>query len=192
MSSNAPFEPSREGAAPAAPPDGQQSPPAPQPPFEQTPPHPTQPYQAGSPPQPPYGQPPYGQVPGPPQAPIYAGYAGPVGVLSPQEERTWGMIAHLAPFAGGLIGLPFVGALVVFLMYKDRSPFVRRHALESLNFQITLLIGYLISFVLMLVLVGFVLLGILAIASIVLQIMAAVAANRGDEYRYPFTLRLIS
>ena len=187
MSSDA-FEPPREDATPANPPYGQQPPPAAQPPFEQTPPpYANQPYQAGSP-----QQPPYGQVPGPPQAPMYAGYAGPVGVLSPQEERTWGMIAHLAPFAGGLIGLPFVGALVVFLMYKDRSPFVRRHALESLNFQITLRIGYIISAVLILVLVGFVLLGILAIASIVLQIMAAVAANRGDEYRYPFTLRLVS
>ncbi len=185
MSSDAPFEPPREDATPAAPPYGQQQPPAPQPPFQQTPqPYATQSYPAGSTPPPPYGQ-----MPAPPQAGMYAGTLGP---MAPQEERTWGMIAHLAPFAGGLIGLPFVGALVVFLMYKDRSPFVRRHALESLNFQITLLIGYIISAVLIIVLVGFVLLGILAIASIVLQIMAAVAANRGDEYRYPFTLRLVS
>jgi hypothetical protein len=101
------------------------------------------------------------------------------------------MLAHLAPFAGALVGLPFLGPLVVFLTYKDRSAFVRRHAVESLNFQLSLLIGYLISALLMLVLIGFFTAAIIAVASIVLQILGAVAANRGEEYRYPLTIRFV-
>ncbi len=185
MSSDAPFEPPREDATPAAPPYGQQQPPAPQPPFQQTPPpYATQSYPAGSTPPPPYGQ-----MPAPPQAGMYAGTLGP---MAPQEERTWGMIAHLAPFAGGLIGLPFVGALVVFLMYKDRSPFVRRHALESLNFQITLLIGWVVAGLLSLVLIGLLMFPVLFVAEIVFAIMAAAASSRGEAYRYPLTLRLVT
>ncbi|MEP6649350.1 MAG: DUF4870 domain-containing protein [Lapillicoccus sp.] len=112
--------------------------------------------------------------------------------MSASDERMWGMFAHLAPFVGALVGLPFLGPLVVFLIYKDRSPFVRRNALESLNFQLTLLIGYIISAVLAFVLIGFFTAAIIAIASIVLQILAAVAANRGEEYRYPLTIRFIN
>ena len=111
--------------------------------------------------------------------------------MSASDERTWGMVAHLAPFAGALVGLPFLGPLVVFLIYKDRSTFVRQNAAESLNFQLTLLIGYLISAVLVLVIVGFFTAAIIAIASIVLQILAAVAANRGEVYRYPLTIRFV-
>src|SRR5436190_23704205 len=53
---------------------------------------------------------------GPSPAPTYAGQ---VAAMSASDERTWGMLAHLAPFAGALVGLPFLGPLVVFLIYKD-------------------------------------------------------------------------
>jgi uncharacterized Tic20 family protein len=111
--------------------------------------------------------------------------------MSASDERMWGMFAHLAPFVTALVGLPFLGPLVIFLIYKDRSAFVRGHSLESLNFQLTLLIGYIISAVLFFVIVGFFTAAIIAIASIVLQILAAVAANRGEEYRYPLTIRFV-
>jgi uncharacterized Tic20 family protein len=111
--------------------------------------------------------------------------------MSQSDERTWGMLAHLAPFAGALVGLPFLGPLVVFLVYKDRSAFVRGQALESLNFQLTLLIGYIISAVLFLVVIGIFTAIAIGIASIVLQIVAAVAASRGEAYRYPLTIRFV-
>jgi uncharacterized Tic20 family protein len=60
------------------------------------------------------------------------------------------------------------------------------------NFQITVCLALIVSFVLMLVLIGFVLLPIVAIAALVLTIIGAVKANDGIAYRYPFTLRLIN
>lgn len=112
--------------------------------------------------------------------------------MSPSDERMWAMFAHLSPFAAALIGLPFLGPLVIYLIYKDRSAYVRSQSAESLNFQLTLLIGYLVSFVLILVFIGFVLLFVIAVASIVLQILGALAANRGEDFRYPMTIRFVS
>ncbi|HET8599578.1 MAG TPA: DUF4870 domain-containing protein [Segeticoccus sp.] len=133
---------------------------------------------------------PEGPYPGQPYPPPPPG-AGYVTPMSPQDQRTWGMIAHLAPFVGSLVGLPFLGSLVVYLIYKDRGAFVRMHSAESLNFQLTLLIGYAIAAILIVVLIGIVLLPLLWIGSIVLQIVAAVAANNGQEYRYPLTIRFV-
>ncbi|HEX3003180.1 MAG TPA: DUF4870 domain-containing protein [Angustibacter sp.] len=141
--------------------------------------------------------------PYPPQQPGYPPYPYPVRPpMSPSDERTWAMLAHLAPFAGSLVGLPVVGPLVVYLMYKDRSAFVRRHAAASLNFQIMLLIVTVLGFVVA-VPIAIVTLGIglvafiigaivVGVAAIVLQIVAAVAASRGQDYQYPLTPTLVS
>ncbi|WP_082537693.1 DUF4870 domain-containing protein [Angustibacter sp. Root456] len=136
--------------------------------------------------------------PYPPPHPPYA--ARPP--MSPSDERTWAMLAHLAPFAGSIVGLPVVGPLVVYLMYKDRSAFVRRHAAASLNFQIMLLIvsvlGFVVAVPLAVLTLGiglfaFVLAAVVvAVAAIVLQVVAALAANRGQDYQYPLTPTLVS
>src|SRR5829696_4403031 len=55
--------------------------------------------------------------------------------MSPQDERTWCMLAHLSVLAG-LVGLMPFGALIIWLVYKDRSPRVGFHALQSLWYQV--------------------------------------------------------
>jgi uncharacterized Tic20 family protein len=145
----------------------------------------------------PYPPAPYGQYPGQYPGPYPGRYPGQPAPMNPSDERTWAMLAHLSPWAGGLIGFPLLGPLVVYLIYKDRSLFVRRHAAAALNFQIMLLIvsvvAVVVGFVLTIVTLGFGLillvpfLLLLVVASIVLQIMGAVAANKGQEFRYPLT-----
>ncbi|MCB5188328.1 DUF4870 domain-containing protein [Methylobacillus caricis] len=103
------------------------------------------------------------------------------------DEKNIAVLTHLG---GTLFSL--LPALIVWLLKKDDSEFIGTHAREALNFQITLLIGYAISSILIYILIGFVIGGILWIANIILCIIAAIAASRGEEYRYPFTLRLIS
>ena len=115
------------------------------------------------------------------------------------EERQWGLFGHLSSLAGlftGGIG-NIVGPLIIWLIKKDTMPFAADQAREALNFNITLLIA---SIVLILVTVftlfiaAFITipLGILlGIAWLVLTIMAAMKANEGVAYRYPFTLRLV-
>jgi len=115
---------------------------------------------------------------------------GPVGATA--EERNWAVAAHVGVFVAWLIGLAILAPLVVFLVKGNESPFVRSHAVESLNFQITSIIVGVVGFVLSFVIVGFFLLAGWFLFYIVIVIVATVAASNGREYRYPLTLRLVS
>jgi uncharacterized protein len=140
------------------------------------------------PPNPPQQPPWSGEPPYPPQQP-----AGPTP-LSPEDERTWSIVAHLGPPVLALISLGTLGfltPLIVWLVFRDRSAFVGDQAKESLNFQITLLIAYVIGWVLAIVLIGFVILFAAWVLSIVFGILAAVAVNRHEAYRYPINIRFI-
>ena len=103
------------------------------------------------------------------------------------DQRTLAMLAHLLGIFTGVIG-----ALVIWLMKKDEGGFVENQAKEALNFQITLLIASVIGMVLTLVLIGFLVLLAVAVASIVFSIMGAMKAYSGERYRYPVALRLVS
>jgi uncharacterized protein len=110
------------------------------------------------------------------------------------EERNWALLAHLSGLvASALGGMAFLGPLVVWLIKKDQSPFVADQAKEALNFQIAVTIALLVSFVIaFLTCIGAILLPIVGIGSLVFAIIAAMEANKGVYYRYPYTIRLIN
>jgi uncharacterized Tic20 family protein len=89
----------------------------------------------------------------------------------------------LAALAHGLgIGTLFVGPLVLMLTSGKRSAYVRRHAAEALNFQLTLLMVSIVTF------------GIGAVVyavSWVVALVAAVVGLTGESFRYPWILRLV-
>ena len=126
---------------------------------------------------------PPGQFPG--QAPGY-GYSGQPAV-SPADARMWSLFAHL----GGTF-LSFIVPLVIYLVYKDRDPFIRGHSAQALNFHITLFIIYVVSIPLMFIIIGFFTLLAAAICAVVFSIMAAIAANNGQEYTYPLVPKMIT
>lgn len=108
------------------------------------------------------------------------------------EERTWALAAHLSALIGHLF--PFahiIAPLVIWLLKRDTSAFVDDQGKEAVNAQISVTIYGFVAGVLCVVLIGFPLLIGLWIADLVLVIIAAVAANEGRAYRYPFILRLI-
>jgi uncharacterized Tic20 family protein len=122
------------------------------------------------------------------------GYAVQQQPLSPTQERTMGAVAHGAPLvamvlSAGLLG--FVGSLVIYLMYKDRGPFVRAHAANSLNVQIITGIVLLISFPLMLVLVGFVTYPLAFVFAFVVHVLGAVKAYNGEWWSPPLTPKFV-
>ena len=115
------------------------------------------------------------------------------GAAPTENERTWGMLAHLSALVGlvlPLIGI-VLGPLAVWLARRDDSPFVTAHAREALNFNITVLIGAVICMMLMLIFVGFLLGTALFVVWLVLTLIAAIRASEGALYRYPFALRFI-
>jgi uncharacterized Tic20 family protein len=119
----------------------------------------------------------------------------PPGIDSPpsQDERTWGMLAHLSAFAGLL--LPFFGNLLgpwgVWLLWRDRSPFVAEQAKEALNFNISVAIAWVVCWALTYVFVGILLGIVLFFGWLALTILAGIRASEGVRYRYPLALRLV-
>jgi uncharacterized protein len=111
--------------------------------------------------------------------------------LSPDQERLWAMLAHLLSFVAAYLFLGFVAPLVVLLVFGPRSAYVRAHAVESLNFNLTWLLYAIVSVVLVVIGVGILLLIALGIAYLVLVVIASVRANNGEFYRYPLTIRFI-
>ena len=99
----------------------------------------------------------------------------------------WSTLAHV----GGIF-FSFVPSLVIYLMYKDRDPFVRRHATQALNFQIVMAIASFVAGLLTLALIGFILLPAVGICVVVFSIIAAMAANRGEEYTYPMIPQMVT
>jgi len=87
--------------------------------------------------------------------------------------------------------LGFVASLILFLIYKDKGPFVRAHAANSLNVQITTGIVLLVSIPLMFVLIGFLTFAAAVVIAFVLHLVGALKANRGEWWRPPFTLHLV-
>ena len=108
------------------------------------------------------------------------------------EERTWGGAAHWSALVGMVVAMAFLGPLVVLLVKGNESAWVRRQAVESLNFQLSILIYAVISGALVLVLVGLVLLPLVGLMWLVLTVVGSVRAAAGEDYRYPLTIRMVS
>lgn len=115
--------------------------------------------------------------------------------ISPGEERTWAMLAHGAAlaamvFSAGLLG--FVGSLVIFWLYKDRGPFVRAHAANSLNIQITMAFWMVVAIPLILLLgLGLLILLVAPVIAAVLHVVGLVKAANGQWWNPPLTPRLV-
>ena len=111
----------------------------------------------------------------------------------PKSERIWGFFSHFSAFAFFIF--PFghiLGPVLVYILKKNDSPFIEDQAKESINFQITMSLYAVISGLLTIILIGFALLAVVFILDFVLVIIAALKANEGIIYRYPFTIRIIN
>jgi uncharacterized Tic20 family protein len=137
-----------------------------------------------SPPNDPQG-PGWGQQPGQGQQPGY-GAPQPAQPMRPEDEKLWATLIHV----GGIL-LSFVAPLVGYLVLKDRGPFVREHSRVALNFQLTMVIAYVIGGATSFLGIGVLITLAAAIVVIVFGIIAALAANRGEYYKYPLTIEFV-
>lgn len=131
----------------------------------------------------------YGQQPGGPQnpdGPQYPGGYTPPQPMSPEDQRLWATLTHI----GGIF-FNFVAPLVAYLVLRDRGGFIREHTRVALNFHITVAIAYIACAILSVVVIGALLFPIVVVLTIVFGILAAVAANRGQFYRYPLSIEFI-
>ncbi len=114
------------------------------------------------------------------------------------DARTFALAAHLSALLSLFVGVPFAGPLVILLVKKD-DPFVRGHAAEALNFNLSVMLyaavlliaGLLLLIVVVGLLVWLALIPLL-FAWLVLTCIAASKAGQGETYRYPLTIRFVS
>jgi uncharacterized protein len=120
--------------------------------------------------------------------------------MSPRDENTWSALAHLSVFVNLLTGFfgP-VAALIIWFIYRDRSERVAFHALQSALYQavwaVILAIGWTVTTLLMVIIIGFLLIPVMIVLSVVPFAHMAYAAykvNQGVDYRYPFVADLVS
>ena len=174
MSTNLPENPDQPAPGDAVPP-----PPAP---GYVSPPPPAPGYAAPPPPAPGYGAP---QDTYP--APAYPAPAYGVGApLSDSDQRLWAALSHI----GGVF-ISFLVPLVVWLVFKLRGAFVEDQAKESLNFQISIAIGYVVGVVTIPLIIGVFILPLVFLGSLVFGIIATVRSSQGERYRYPIIIRFI-
>jgi uncharacterized Tic20 family protein len=150
--------------------------------MDDSPPTPPPPQPDSQPPMPPDY--PAGQTLPPPQPP-----SGPFSA----EEKQMAMWCHLSGLATFLIPLGnIVVPLVLWTTKRDTMPFVEKEGRESLNFEISITIYYIVSIILIWACVGIVLVFALMIFHIVFVVLAAVEASKGNSYRYPLCIRFIN
>lgn len=154
---------------------------------------------------------PYGAAPGAPYGtPAGAGHPGPGAPTAPtapnapnapveSTERSMAMLAHLSMIVGLLLSagwLTFVGPLVLWFMYKDRSPFVRQAAAGAFNFSIATCVASIAVWIFAISLIGIpvaiVLAVVVGVVTILFPILGAMKADKGQPYRYPVQIPVLS
>ena len=97
-------------------------------------------------------------------------------------------MAVLAHILGIFLG--FIGPLIIFLV-KPEEGYVKTQAKEALNFWITISIAYVVGGILMFILIGGLIMAVAGIYGLIMAIIAAMACSKGEDYRYPFAIRLV-
>lgn len=104
---------------------------------------------------------------------------------SVQNPQQMAAIAHFL----GVFG--FIGPLIIWLTSGKQDPYVEDQSIEATNFHLTILIAYFISSLLCFVVIGILLVPLVWIASIAFSVIGGLAAQKGQWYRYPFSIKFI-
>mgnify|MGYP000008791243 CR=1 FL=1 len=114
--------------------------------------------------------------------------------LLTKEEKDWASYAHFGTFLGFVLPAPaFVFPLIIYFIKKDESEFVRQHAAHSFNFQISMIIVYIVLGIIAFITFGIGVIFVLAmvVVHIVVVIKAGLAAQKGDNYKYFFCINML-
>jgi uncharacterized Tic20 family protein len=112
--------------------------------------------------------------------------------LPNDKERLWATLAHLLAVVSAYVALGFIAPFIVLLVFGERSKFVRLHAVEALNFNLSWALYTVVAVILAIVLIGIPILILLAIAYVILVIIAATKARNGEPFYYPATIHFVS
>lgn len=109
---------------------------------------------------------------------------------SDKELRTWTIILHLSVLSGLVV--PMAGLIVpvvIYLLKKEQMPELTPHAHVVFNWLISAIIYAVVSFILMVIGIGVLMLGVLAILSLIFPIIGAIKASEGTVWPYPLSIK---
>jgi uncharacterized Tic20 family protein len=122
-------------------------------------------------------------------APEPAQEAPPPEAAAPQASQDARNIAMLCHLLGLLTN--FLGPLILWLIKKDDDAFIDKQGKEALNFQLTVLIASIVAGISVFLCIGAILIPVVLVCDIVFSIIACVKSSKGEDYRYPVSIRLI-
>lgn len=115
------------------------------------------------------------------------------------DDKTIAVLAHLSPIIAFVVTvgwLSWAGPLIVWLIWRDRSPLVRTAAATSFNFNVTIwiaiVVGWICIFTIVLIPLGLVLLIVPGILQVIFSILGAIRASRGESYKYPLQIPILN
>ena len=109
-------------------------------------------------------------------------------MTTPTNDKLWNVLCHLSPF----LGLGLIWPLIVYLVTKDDAESsIPLHAKETLNFHISMTIYAIVGLILSVIVIGFLILFVVGIGTIIHAILGAVKASNSEVYHYPATIRLV-
>ena len=115
-------------------------------------------------------------------------YAEPAANPISDTDRHFGVGIHLSPLAAFAVGPLILAPLVLWLVRKDKSPFVDDHGRETINALISFAIYNVVAVV---TVIGIIALPVLYVVGVVNLVRGAVTASRGEFFRYPMTMRFL-
>ena len=124
-----------------------------------------------------------------PQTPPPVDYAAPSSPGVPPASKDDGNMGLLLFIFCLITG--FIGPLILWLIKKDSSQYVNDQGKEVLNWCITVVGAYIVCMLLMFIVIGFFLVPAVLLVHLVFNIMGAIAASKGNFFRYPFAIRLL-
>lgn len=103
-----------------------------------------------------------------------------------QDEKTMAMLMWILNIFTG-----FIGPLVIWLIKKDESEYLNQQGKNYLNYAISYTIYIIGSLILTIVLIGYIPLFVLSIASFVYTIIGIISVNKGEDFVVPLTFEII-
>ena len=114
------------------------------------------------------------------------------------DERTWAVLGHISTIVAAVVSvgwLSFLGPLLIWAIYKDKSAFVRQSAAGAFNFNLLIWAMTIVGWIFFITLIGIpiaIILWIIAFAaSVYCHIRGAILASRGQLYRYPWGIPVL-
>lgn len=107
------------------------------------------------------------------------------------DERRWAMWVHLSGLVGYVVGLVFLGPLIIWCAKRDESEFLDAQGRQALNFSITVTLMWGVTWLLSFVVIGFLIMPVLAVFHVACVVLATMSASRGEPFEYPVAITFV-